>query len=152
MTQGCRWQEKSFNVAVSENKPLNICRCGIEIHNVKYLYNGDILCQKCFSEKKSLRQRLNLTGLGFNTTKDKLYEFIDNKNFRQPTEVRSKGHWKKLLKQHGLTDDFDQKPKRPEDLRTPMQDFKPTDKRFIRDEILKELQEKGLRHKLIRRR
>ena len=86
----------------------------------------------------------------FNTTKDKLYEFIDNKNFRQPTEVHGKDHWKRLLKQHGLIDDVDIK--KQGELKTPMDSFKTTDRKFIRDEILKELQQKGLRDKLIRRR
>ena len=147
---GCRWQEKSFSVAVTEENPLDICKCGNEIYGIRYLYNGDTLCQKCFSEKKSITQRLGLSGLGFNTTKDKLFEFIDNKNFRQPTEIRSKGHWRKLLKQLGLTDDVDIK--KTNELKTPMDNFKTTDRRFIRDEILKELQNKGLRDKLIRRR
>lgn len=150
MTQGCRWQEKSFNVAINNDKPLELCKCGIEIYNVRYLYNGDTLCQKCFADKKSIKQRLGISDLGFNTTKDKLYEFIDNKNFRQPTEVRSKGHWKRLLKQHGLIDDVDIK--KPNELKVPCDDYKPLDRKFIRDEILRELQEKNLRHKLIKRR
>jgi hypothetical protein len=49
-----------------------------------------------------------------------------------------------------LTDDVDVR--KPNELKSPMNDFKPTDRRFIRDEILRELQEKGLRDKLIRRR
>ena len=143
MTLGCRWQERSFNVAVNQDKPLDICKCGNEIIGVKYLYNGETLCQNCFSKHRSIKQKLGLSELGFNTSRDKLYEFIDNKNFRVPTEVRSKRHWQKLLKQHGLIDDIKGvKENLPKSI----------DRRFIANEINQELQEKGLRNKLIKRR
>ena len=149
MTQGCRWREKSFNVAVNSDKPLDICKCGAEIYKAKYLYNGETLCQKCFSEQKSIKQRLGISELGFNTTRDKLFEFIDNNNFRQPIEIKSKGHWKRLLKQHGLTDDVDYK--KPNELRQVYEEKK-LDRRFIAHEINRELQERGLRNKLFKRR
>ncbi len=87
----------------------------------------------------------------FNTTKDKLYEFVDNKNFKTPVEVHGKGHWKKLLKQHGLIDDFDQKPKTEEQLRKQNQNkYETVSKKFIAEQISKELHEKGLYHKLLK--
>ena len=153
MTLGCRWQEKNFSVAVNQVKPSGLCDiCQANLYSVRYAHNGRQLCQACFAKQPSIRQKLDTGGLGFNTTRDKLYEFTDDRNFRHPVEIRGKGHWKRLLKQHGLTDDFQQKPKRPENLKSPSEDFKPTDRKFIRDQILKELQEKGLRDKLIRRR
>lgn len=105
-----------------------------------------MICDKCgWWDRLCHCKELNL----FNTPKDKLYEFIDYKNFKQPTEVRSKGHWKKLLKQRGLIDDVDFK--KPNELKQSYSE-EHIDKKFIRNEILRELQEKGLRDKLIRRR
>lgn len=148
---GCRWQEKSFSVTMKQDKPLDICKCGTEIKGVKYLYNGETLCQNCFSNKKSLRQRLGISDFNFNTTKDRLYNFLDTNTFKKPVQVTGKGHWKRLLKENGLTDDFEQRPKKANELKKPFDDYKPVGKEFIRNEIARELQEKGLRHKLIRR-
>ncbi len=79
----------------------------------------------------------------FNTPKDKLYEFIDYKNFRQPIEVHGKRHWNSLLKQHGLIDDV-------KGIKDPEQ--KLVGREFIKDQMLSELHDKGLYHKLIKRR
>ena len=150
---GCRWQEKSFSVAVSESKPQGKCDdCGGFITGVIYHYNGSTICKDCFSKRPSVRQGFDE---GFYTTKDRLYDFIDYKNFKKPTEVRGKGHWKKLLKQHGLTDDFDQTPKTEEKLRQDGQfhkRYEPAPRKFIAEQILGELQQKGLYNKLIKRR
>ena len=50
--------------------------------------------------------------IAFYTTKDKLFHFVDNKNFSKPIEIRGKGHWKRELKKRGLTDDKGIKPKK----------------------------------------
>ncbi len=110
-----------------------------------------MICPKCKWWDKICHCRE--LGSLFTTTKDKLYHF--NHQFspnEQPMEIRGKDHWKRELKSRGLTDDFEQKPKNIRDLKTPMQDFKTTDPKFVRNEILRELHEKGLRGKLLRRR
>jgi len=148
MTQGCRWQEKSFSVPMV-HRVLDTCSdCHLPIENAVYKINGEPYCKVCFGKKPSLRQRLGITDFNFNTTKDKLFDFVDNKNFRKPVEIRSKGQWKRELKKHGLTDDVDFK--KPNELKQ-QYDTPKISKEFIKDEILKELQEKGLRDKLIRR-
>lgn len=147
---GCRWREKSFSVATVEDRPSDICKCGKIIIGVRYSYNGDMLCQQCFSERKSISQRSGVGG--FNTTRDKLYHFTHQFSLNEkPVEIRGKDHWRKEIKSRGLTDDFEQKPRRPENLKSHAEGYEPVGREFIRDEILKELQEKGLRHKLFRR-
>ncbi len=148
---GCDWQKKSFSVAVSEEKPLGTCQeCKGQIEETIYRYNGTTLCKECFGKRPSPRS--NDLDFSFTTTRDKLYEFTDYKNFKTPVEVHGKRHWKSLLKQNGLVDDFDQKPKSPEDLKNHFSGWKPTDKKFVANEILKELHDKGLYHKLVKRR
>ena len=88
----------------------------------------------------------------FNTTKDQLYQFDGFHAFGKHVEVRGKDHWKKLIKERGMTDDFDQKPISPEKLVQDSRPFVPTDKRFIREQIFSELKERGLFHKLVKRR
>ncbi len=79
----------------------------------------------------------------FNSPKDRLYEFTDYKNFKHPVEVHGKKHWKALLKANGLTDDVKGwKPTPPETIK----------KEWIAHEISTELQDKGLYHKLLKRR
>jgi len=147
---GCRWQEKSFSVATAEVKPLGICdNCGIGLSAVKYVHNGKQLCQACFAKQPTLRQRLGITDFGFNTTKDKLFEFDGISTFGKHIQITSKGQWKRELKKRGLTDDVDYK--KPNELKQTYEEKK-IDRKFIRNEILRELQEKGLRDKLIRRR
>ena len=95
-------------------------------------WNGDG-CPSCFKNEVDV----------FNTTKDQLYQFDGIQTFGKHTEVRGKDHWKKLLKQHGLIDDIKGVKEKP---------YKPTDRKFIAEEIKKELGEKGLYHKLVKRR
>lgn len=148
MTQGCRFQEKSFSVAMVQ-RVLDICTdCKLPIDSAVYKINGEPYCRSCFGKRPSLRQRLGITDFGFNTTKDKLFDFVDNKNFRKPVEIRTKGQWNRELKKHGLTDDVDYK--KPNDLKM-QKDPPKIDREFIKDEISRELQEKGLNGKLLRR-
>ncbi len=41
----------------------------------------------------------------FNTTRDQLFNFTDNKNFKHPKEIHGKDHWYRELKKAGLHDD-----------------------------------------------
>lgn len=97
MTQGCRWQEKSFNVAV-KNKVDIFCRCGNKTDG-RYKYNGDYLCLECFSKIPSK----GFSGI-FNTHKDLAYSFTTDMFDRKPIEIRSREHFKKMLKRYGLAD------------------------------------------------
>lgn len=98
----------------------------------KHGYYQGSECSKCFKQFES----------SFYTSKDKLWDFIDYKSTGKPVEIRSKGQWKRHLKQHGLTDDMSTTVKE--------QPYKPTDRRWIADQINRELQEKGLRNKVWR--
>lgn len=104
MTLGCRWQEKSFNVAVKETFPSTVCDiCGSRLSNVQYIYNGNRLCQCCFSAQSSLKKRLGIADLGFNTHKDKAYYFVTDLGGKK-VEINSKKQFKALLKKHNLAD------------------------------------------------
>ncbi len=105
------------------------------------------ICPKCnWWERICHCKELEL----FNTTKDRLYNFTDYKNFKTPTEIHGKDHWKKVLKEHGLTDDFDQRPPTQEELQP--KKYEPVSRKFIADQISKELYDKGLYHKLVKKR
>lgn len=100
MTQGCKWQEKSFNVAVID-RPLVICRkCNSETDG-RYKHNGDILCPKCFM---SLPSKPFVNGEIFSTHKDKAYEFTTDMFNGKPMQVNSKRQFKKLLRQYKMAD------------------------------------------------
>lgn len=98
MTQGCRWQEKSFSVALMD-KPMNVCHeCKNETTGL-FKYNGDILCRDCFNLLPSKPFRGE-----FFTDKDKAYEFMTDMFTGKPIRVSSKRQFKKLLKQHNMAD------------------------------------------------
>lgn len=87
----------------------------------------------------------------FNTTKDKLFHFTDEVNFREPIEIRGKDHFDKLCKQKGITwRDIKQSPRKVQDLKK--EEYKPVPRKFIADAIRQELQSKGLSGKLLKRR
>lgn len=147
--RGCRWQDKSFTVPVKETAPLGYCdACGNGLEGIKYLYNGKQLCSVCFSAQPSVGLK---RGLGFNTNRDKLWEFVDNKTFRKPVFIHSKRQWQRLLKQHGLTDDFNQSYKSMIREMKPKK-YEPVKREFIAKQISEELYSKGLYDKLIKRR
>jgi len=99
MTQGCRWQEKSFSVAVKE-KETCLCRdCGLPIEAV-FKHNGDSLCRECFSKRPN-----HLSQFGsFFTHKDLKYNFVTDMFDGKPIEIHSKRQYKSLLKKHNLAD------------------------------------------------
>lgn len=97
MTQGCRWQEKSFSVAV-KNKIDIICRCGNKTDG-RYKWNGEHICVDCFSKTPSKGIKGN-----FNTHKDLAYNFTTDMFDGKPVEIHSRGHFKNMLKLHGLAD------------------------------------------------
>lgn len=145
--KGCQWQDKSFNVAVSENKILNYCsKCNTEIKNFIFKYNGEILCSSCFANRPSVKK----SGIGiFNTSKDKLWEFKEEFKGRQ-YEIRTKGQWKRFMKERGLHDDVKQSPRKKDDFIK--NEYKPVPRKEIAECMLQELHDKGLYHKLIKRR
>ena len=97
---GCNWQNKSFSV-VMEGKETFICReCNTPTDGT-HKYNNDTLCRKCFDLKG---KKLYFSDTGFNTTKDKKYEFTTEMFDGKPIEVRSRRHFKKLLKKYGMVD------------------------------------------------
>lgn len=96
--QGCRWQEKSFSVAVKNKTPIFCRECKTETDG-RYKYNGDYLCVGCFSSKPSKGINGN-----FNTHKDLAYSFTTEMFNGKPVEIHSKGQFKKLLKAHGVAD------------------------------------------------
>ena len=89
----------------------------------------------------------------FNTTKDKLYHFDHQFSINEkPVEIRGKDHWQKELRKRGLVDDFTQSYSgQMRELRNRKEEKQKIDRKFVSNEILRELQEKGLRDKLIRR-
>ena len=98
MTQGCRWQEKSFNVMV-EDKPSLVCaECSVSVYG-DLKYNGDYLCKDCFHKKPS---RISLGE--FNTNKDLSYNFTTEMFNGKPVEIHSKRQFKNLLKKHNIAD------------------------------------------------
>lgn len=98
MTMGCRWQEKSFNVAVN-NETLIFCRGCNSKTDGRYKYNGDYLCLECFSKIPNKGINGN-----FNTHKDKAYSFKTDVFDGKPIEIRSKQHFKNMLKKYGMAD------------------------------------------------
>lgn len=90
----------------------------------------------------------------FSTTKDKLYHFNHQFSINEkPVEIRGKDHWQKELKKRRLIDDFTQSYKgQIKELHNKKDDYKPLDRKFIANEINRELQEKGLRDKVFKRR
>jgi hypothetical protein len=90
----------------------------------------------------------------FNTTKDKLYHFTHQFSLQeQPLEIRGKDHWQKEIKKRGLSDDFTQDYQRHvKEISRRKDSYQTAGKAFIRDQITSELREKGLYHKLLKRR
>ena len=153
MTNGCKWQDKSFSVAVISEVRNKCIKCGGE---GLYKHNGDLYCIECYQKIPSLRSRLGLDfASDFHTTKDKLYDFIDYKNFGKPVEIRSKGQWNRELKKRGLTDDFTQSPaKHMKEVmdKKDKDNYKTMDKKWVAEQIHRELKEKGLHDKVFKRR
>ena len=75
--------------------------CGSEC-GVTYKINHERVCKDCFGAKEL---HVIEAGLGFNTSKDKLWEFTDYHITGKPIEIHSKSQWKRLLIQHHLHDD-----------------------------------------------
>ncbi len=120
-----------------------ICyECGQPIGNMRYMFNNDVLCQSCFSKRPS---KIISLGLGFNTHKDKLYEF--NYEFKGQTfEIRGKGQWNKFMKTHNLHDDIKQSPRKPSEYLK--QDYKPVPAKELANDMLKEAQRLGIQKKI----
>lgn len=78
----------------------------------------------------------------FYTSRDKLWEF-NTRFLNKEVEIRSKGQWKKYMKQHGLHDDVSKKP----NFSKPA--FKPTPRQEIKKLMLEKLQKDGTYHKLV---
>ena len=78
----------------------------------------------------------------FHTSKDKLWEF-ETSHLGKRFQIRSKGQWKKFMKQHGLHDDVSKKPDFTK--RT----YKPVSRKFIAEKMFERLQERGTYHKLV---
>ncbi len=84
-------------------------------------------------------------GTGFNTTKDKLYEF--NYEFQGKTyDIRSKGQWNKFMKAHNLHDDIKQSPRQQGEFKK--QEYKPIPAKELANDMLKTAQELGIRQKI----
>lgn len=114
---GCNWQEKSFSVAVNNQKTFTCVECKNQTDAI-YKYNGDALCKDCFSLKPNKGISLETS---FLTTRDKLFEFTDYNTTGKPVEIRTKGQWKKHLKKLGMHDDCD-KVTRLEDIKPEKQE------------------------------
>ncbi len=97
---GCDWANKSFSVAVID-RTLSVCsKCKKEIENL-YRYNGDVLCQECFSNIKP--NRVFSVG-NFGTDKDLAYNFTTDMFDGKPMQITSRRQYKTLLKQHKMID------------------------------------------------
>ena len=95
-------------------------------------------CLKCIAEKSDV----------FYTSKDKLWEFIDFHSTGKPVEVRTKGQWKRHLKQNRLHDDL---PSWKEARNLKMPDPK-LDRDEIKNLIRERFKETGVYNKLYKRR
>ncbi|MDD5387590.1 MAG: hypothetical protein PHQ22_10395 [Sulfuricurvum sp.] len=144
MTNGCRWQEKSFSVSMA-GKCLSICRnCSTPIMNTVYRHNGDDLCRACFNARPAVHID-NSAINGFLTTKDKLFDFIDVHTTGKPVAIRSKRQWEKHIKSLGLHDDINMKKfSKPENL--PAHKDIPLDKDEMRDLMHRSLHDPKNRH------
>jgi hypothetical protein len=83
-------------------KAIFICSdpsCNKETDTV-YKYNGETFCKECFQKKG---KKHSFDGEFF-TTKDKMYEFTTDMFNGKPVVVRSRGHYRSLLKQNGMVD------------------------------------------------
>lgn len=143
---GCDWQKESFSVALLNHEE-QLCRCGRPISH--YKYNGERICKDCWD---GIKPKITSTE-SFNVTKDKLYDFIDEKNFGKPIHITSKGQWKRELKKRGLTDDFTQDHnKYIKEVEGRHKENPKVDRKWIAEQIHQELQSKGLRDKVYKRR
>lgn len=119
--------------------------CKTELGNITYKWNGETLCKSCFSTKPSVKS----DSLGFYTSKDSMWNF-DVDEYERKIHISSKGQWKRYLKAKGMHDDRPQgRGLKPAEYRE--HKVEGPKKEWIRDQILKEMQEKGLRGKLIER-
>ena len=97
---GCNWQEKSFSVAVRDRKNDYRCyECKVDTSG-EYKLNGGVLCKKCFGRKATIRH----LEFGFNTHKDLAYNFTTDMFGGKPVNIKSKTHFKTLLKHHNMAD------------------------------------------------
>lgn len=136
---GCGWQKKSFTISMKSTKETDKCsKCEELLFGIRYKFNGEILCKKCFGNKSSIAQN---NGLGFYTSKDKLWEF-ETHHLGKRVDIRSKGQWKKFMKRHGLHDDVS----KPDFNK---QTYKPVSRKFIAEKMMENLQKKGTYHKLV---
>ena len=114
------------------------------ICNTHGFYTGEF-CVEC---------ELNPKEDVFYTSKDKLWEFTVRDGEKE-IPIATKGQWKRYMKERGLNDDtpkyrgLDGVMQAQEKFKN---SYKPVDRRFIKNEILKELHEKGLTNKLLKRR
>lgn len=87
----------------------------------------------------------------FNLTKDKLFHFTDYNTFSKPVDIRGKDHFDKLCKQEGLTwRNIKQARRTEKDFR--QEKYEPVPRKQIADMIHRELKDRGLHGKLLKRR
>jgi hypothetical protein len=98
-------------------------------------------CKECSKEKEA----------AFNTSKDRLWNYIDTVNFGRPVEISSKRQFDRMCKEKGIVEVSQSDVKRQENPTMPK--FKPVPREQIRDCILQEVQDRGKYDKLkVRRR
>lgn len=98
---GCDFQKKSFSVAMGSYAKGDCSSCGGAV-NIRYRYNGEVMCKECFSKLPDKEI------CGFNTPKDRLYNFH---SAALNIDIESKSQWKRELKKRGLSDNFEQSEK-----------------------------------------
>ena len=144
---GCRFEEKSFTVAMGEGKAnYPCCICGKESGQFIRKHNGDIYCEEHFPKVK----KQSIAPEVFNTPSDTFSNFVDTKNFGKPMHFSSLTSFERECKKRGLhplmSSDMKRKmdnPKHP--------DFKTTPHKEVKECIIGELKQKGLWDKLGRR-
>ena len=103
--KGCRHEEKSFSVAVSDYTNTDTCaNCGSNLE-VYRKYNGRRLCGRCFDAIPPIKTIGTIGTELFNTSRDKLWEFTSIHVTGKPVEIRGKKQWKKFLKENNKHDD-----------------------------------------------
>ncbi len=137
---GCRWQEKSFSVAVGTLE--FYCRdCGQKTEAV-YKYNGDELCKSCFNKKTPAKN----IGFDTHTSKDKLWEFTAwDKGV--PVEIRTKSDFDRYCKRTHSSWRDTRQTFYGEDKYEKLKD-KPVPREEIKKILLETAKEKGLYEKL----
>jgi DNA topoisomerase VI subunit B len=131
---GCKWNEKSFNVSMSNEGIIDICEdCGNGIEDYVRKINGKILCRSCFVKSNKVG-RIKYSDI-------QLWDFVTPHTTGKPVYIQSKRQWKQHLKEHNLHDDVSKKKySKVENLEKPK--IEPLPKGFVSNMIHETLREK----------